>query len=384
MLRTPNDRNLLNFSGGPGALADSVLQQVQASIDSVPGVGLSILGISHRSKWFIDLVRDTEERVRALLGLSNAYHVLFLQGGATQQFSTVAMAFNAGSAHPAEYLETGYWSGKSIEGATFKDMNEKPGLSSPASNIKVAWSGRDSHYTQLPRNQELKLSKDAPYFHYVSNETVEGLQFKEVMGLDSVARICDMSSDFLSAPVAADRYALIYAHAQKNLGPAGVTIVVIKDSMLERIKPGLPPFLDYRTHVQAHSNFNTPPVFAIYVVNLITRWLMQEVGGLAQMEVINQQKAKILYDAIDESQGIYLSSVNPHDRSPMNVTFKLPSQALEKEFLRRAESRGFSGLGGHRSVGGVRASLYNGVTLGATQRLAEFMSEFKTEFSSHF
>ncbi len=365
--KSPTDRNLLNFSGGPGALADCVLRQVQASLESVPGVGLSILGISHRSKWFVDLVADTEERIRSLLNLSNDYHVLFLQGGATQQFSTVAMAFNQNSRHPAQYLDTGYWSGKSIEGATFEAQPK----------IRVAWSGKSSHYSRLPTPADLELDKDAPYFHYVSNETVEGLQFKEIMGLDCVPRICDMSSDFLSKPIAADRFSLIYAHAQKNLGPAGVTIVVIKDDMLKQIKPGLPPFLDYRTHINAHSNFNTPPVFAIYVVNLITQWLMHEVGGLQSMNEINEEKAKCLYDQIDYSDNFYQSSVSAEDRSCMNVAFRLPTQALEQAFLTQAESLGFSGLGGHRSVGGVRASLYNGVTLNAVRELTEFMSDFR-------
>ena len=370
---TPTTRNLLNFSGGPGALPESVLRQVQGSIESVPDVGLSILGISHRSKWFTDLVLDTEERIRNLLKLSKDYHVLFLQGGASQQFATVAMAFNQNTKHPAEYLDTGYWSAKSIEGAS---LNSKPVEKSP--QIRVAWSGRDTQYTRLPRNHELALNKDAPYFHYVSNETVEGLQFKEIMGLDSVTRICDMSSDFLSAPILAERFSLIYAHAQKNLGPAGVTIVVIKDALLKLIEPGLPAFLDYRTHALAHSNFNTPPVFAIYVVNLIAKWLDDEVGGLQRMHEINQQKALCLYDQIDGSDHFYKNAVNPMDRSLMNVTFRLPSAALEEKFLKHAESLGFSGLGGHRSVGGIRASLYNGVTLNAVRQLSEFMHDFRS------
>jgi len=378
MKRTQTDRNLLNFSGGPGALAASVLKQVQASIESVPEVGLSILGISHRSKWFTDLVIETEQRIRTLLNLSEQYHVLFLQGGATQQFSTVAMAFNHSEPnkpkHPAQYLDTGYWSGKSIEGAQLKPQPENS-----ASDIHVAWSGKAKRYTTLPQRAELEsvLSPNAPYFHYVSNETVEGLQFKEVMGLEGVPRICDMSSDFLSAPIAADRFSLIYAHAQKNLGPAGVTIVVIKDEMLAKISPNVPTFLDYRTHVRAHSNFNTPPVFAIYVVNLITQWLMSEIGGLANMGAINQQKANDLYKVIDASGGFYKCDVSPAHRSVMNVSFKLAEQSLEEAFLSKALSYGFSGLGGHRSVGGIRASLYNGVTLEAVNELSEFMRDFQ-------
>ena len=187
-----------------------------------------------------------------------------------------------------------------------------------------------------------------------------------------------MSSDFLSAPILAERFSLIYAHAQKNLGPAGVTIVVIKDALLKLIEPGLPAFLDYRTHALAHSNFNTPPVFAIYVVNLIAKWLDDEVGGLQRMHEINQQKALCLYDQIDGSDHFYKNAVNPMDRSLMNVTFRLPSAALEEKFLKHAESLGFSGLGGHRSVGGIRASLYNGVTLNAVRQLSEFMHDFRS------
>ncbi len=368
-------RNLLNFSGGPGALAESVLQQVKASIESVPGIGLSILGISHRSKWFTDLVLDTEERIRSLLSLSKDYHVLFLQGGATQQFSTVAMAFSHLSKHPAEYLDTGYWSSKSIEGANQGLAQSE--LQRSNLDLKVTWSGRETGYSKLPSNSELELSAHAPYFHYVSNETVEGLQFKEIVGLDSVPRICDMSSDFLSAPIDANRFSLIYAHAQKNLGPAGVTVVVIKDELLKLVRPGIPAFLDYRTHAQAHSNFNTPPVFAIYVVNLITKWLMQEVGGLAEMQEINLEKAQCLYDLIDHSENFYKSTVSKANRSTMNVTFRLPSPELEQAFIIKSESMGFSGLGGHRSVGGIRASLYNGVTLNAVRELTQFMSDFR-------
>lgn len=370
---TPNQRNLLNFSGGPGALPESVLSQVQQSIHAVPGVGLSILGISHRSKWFTEIVLDTEERIKRLLSLPNDYHVLFLQGGATQQFSTISAAFNSNPGHPAEYLDTGYWSAKSIEGAL-----PTLGFNSAYSHkLRVVWSGKDQKYTQLPRNDELVLDPQASYFHYISNETVEGLQFKELMGLPQVPRICDMSSDFLSAPIQAHKYALIYAHAQKNLGPAGVTVVVIKDSLMKRMPKEFPAFLDYRVHAKAHSNFNTPPVFAIFVVNLITKWLEEEIGGLVNMQKINQQKACTLYEQIDQSQGFFKSSVNLSNRSLMNISFNLQSPELEARFLELASKEGFSGLSGHRSIGGIRASLYNGVTLEATQKLGRFMEQFK-------
>jgi phosphoserine aminotransferase len=359
--------NLLNFSGGPGALPESVLRQVKIAIEAVPEVGLSILGISHRSKWFTDLIIETEERIRSLLNLSMNYHVLFLQGGATQQFSTIAMAFDSPDGFPADYLDTGYWSGKSIQGAT---LFEKP-------NINVAWSGSSNNYTKLPNPKDLNLNPAAPYFHYVSNETVEGLQFQKIVGLESVPRFCDMSSDFLSSPISADKYSLIYAHAQKNLGPAGVTIVVIKDEMLKKINGNMPTFLDYRTHVESHSNFNTPPVFAIYVVSLVTKWLFDDIGGLKNMAEINNAKAQTIYHEIDDSDSFYQNKISPKDRSKMNISFKLASPMIEKEFLKQAQAAGFSGLEGHRSIGGIRASLYNGVTLDSAEQLAAFLKNFK-------
>jgi phosphoserine aminotransferase len=365
---SPQLRNLLNFSGGPGALPESVLAQVQASIQCVPGVGLSILGISHRSSWFIDLVLDTEERVKRLLGMPKTYRVLLLQGGATQQFATISMAFNRCADHPAQYLDTGYWSHKSIEAAR----------TPPFPELDVVWSGQGENYSQLPSNSELesKLNPNAPYFHYVSNETVEGMQFHEIMGLDGVDRICDMSSDFLSRPLDAERFSLIYAHAQKNLGPAGVTLVLIKESMLHKMPDEFAAFLDYRVQAQAHSNFNTPPVFAIYVVNLVLRWLEHEVGGLPAMQLINEEKARLLYSCIDEHAKTYQNLIPSPSRSMMNVTFGLKTPELEERFLQLAKDRGFSGLSGHRSRGAFRASLYNGVTVQAVHALCALMQEF--------
>ncbi|HZX31953.1 MAG TPA: phosphoserine transaminase [Rhodocyclaceae bacterium] len=358
-------QNRLNFSGGPGALPESVLRQVQESILSVPGVGLSVLGISHRSDWFAGVVAELEANIRELLGLSGNYHVLFLQGGATQQFSMVPMTFLAGQERPAEYLHTGYWSGKALPEA----RREGP--------VKVLWSGESCGFRRLPADGELEFAADAPYFHYVSNETVEGLQFNRVPGRDDVPRICDMSSDFLSGPGDFGRYSLIYAHAQKNLGPAGVTIVVVKDELLAGRPRRLPGFLDYRSQIDAHSILNTPPVFAIYVVLLVTRWLRDEIGGLAAMGRINQEKAALLYRTLDESQDFYRGRASAEDRSRMNVSFNLPTPELEREFLAAAAEAGFSGLGGHRSIGGIRASLYNGLELSAVEELAGFMEDFR-------
>lgn len=360
-----NPRNALNFSGGPGALPEGVLRQVQEAVIAVPGGGLSILGISHRSDWFAAVIAELEANIRALLGLPADYHVLFLQGGATQQFSMVPMTLLRGKTRPADYLHTGYWSGKALPEA----RREGP--------LRVVWSGESGGFRRLPGDDELAFSPDAPYLHYVSNETVEGLQFHRVLGRDDVPRVCDMSSDFLSAPCAAERFSLIYAHAQKNIGPAGVTVVAVRDDLLAGAPADLPGFLDYRRHVEAHSNFNTPPVFAIYVVLLITRWLRDEIGGLARMAEINRSKAGLLYGALDRSDGFYRGRAEPRDRSLMNATFNLATPAMEGRFLAEAQAAGFSGLAGHRAVGGVRASLYNGLTLAAVEKLVGFMEDFR-------
>ncbi|MES1955521.1 phosphoserine aminotransferase [Salinisphaera hydrothermalis EPR70] len=360
-----NPRNALNFSGGPGALPENVLREVQQAIVEVPEVGLSVLGISHRSDWFAAVVAELEDNIRSLLGVGRDYHVLFLQGGATQQFSMVPMSLLPPDGEPADYLHTGYWSGKVLPAA----RREGP--------IRVAWSGESDGFSHLPSDDTLALNERAPYLHYVSNETVEGLQFHRVLGHDNVLRICDMSSDFLSRPVDAQRFGLIYAHAQKNIGPAGVTVVVVRDDLLENAPEDLPDFLDYRSQARAHSILNTPPVFSIYVVLLVTRWLMHDVGGLAAMDAINRQKAERLYGVLDASDGFYRGHAAERDRSLMNVAFNLPDEALEQRFLADAEAAGLSGLKGHRAIGGLRASIYNAVTLDAVEQLADFMDQFR-------
>lgn len=361
--------NSLNFSGGPGALPESVLRQAQEAILEVPGVGLSVLGISHRSDWFAAVVQELEVNTRSLLGLPPDYHVLLLQGGATQQFSMVPMTLLAGNTAPAEYLHTGYWSGKALGAA----RREGP--------LRVIWSGETGGFRRLPSDDEMAFSPDAPYLHYVSNETVEGLQFRRVLGRDDVPRVCDMSSDFLSQPCEAERFSLIYAHAQKNIGPAGVTVVVVRDDLLPDIPADVPGFLNYRRHIEAHSVLNTPPVFAIYVVLLVTRWLIGEVGGLSRMARINRAKADLLYSLLDRSDGFYRGWAVPKDRSLMNVSFNLPTPEMEGRFLAEAAAAGFSGLAGHRAIGGVRASIYNGLTLAAVEKLVDFMEEFERRWS---
>ncbi|MGY4491283.1 phosphoserine transaminase [Pseudomonas sp. TE3610] len=360
-----NPRNALNFSGGPGALPETVLAQVQQAIVEVPEVGLSILGISHRSDWFAAVVEEAESNIRTLLGLPQDFHVLFLQGGATQQFSMVPMTLLRGSEHPAEYIDSGYWSRKVIQEA----RREGP--------IKTLWSGEACRYSRLPTDDELTFSADAPYLHYVANETVEGLQFHRVLGRDDVPRICDMSSDFLSKPCDADKFSVIYAHAQKNIGPAGVTVVLVRDAVARKASDDLPSFLNYRRHIEARSNLNTPPVFAIYVVLLVTRWLLNDIGGLQNMAGINRLKAQQLYSALDEAEGFYQGWANKADRSNMNVAFTLPNERLQQAFFEQSRALGFSGLEGHRAIGGVRASIYNALSLPAVEQLTEFMHDFR-------
>jgi len=360
-----NKRNRLNFSGGPGVLPESVLLQARDAMITVPEAGLSVLGISHRSDWFAAVVSELEANIRALLKLSEDYHVLMLQGGATQQFSMLPMMLLQGRTTAADYLHTGYWSGKAIPEA----RREGP--------VRVLWSGEAGGFRRLPSDDELSFSPDAPYLHYVSNETVEGLQFNRVLGRDDVPRVCDMSSDFLSRPCAAERFAFIYAHAQKNIGPAGVTVVLVRDDLLREAPPELPGFLDYHSHTKAHSNYNTPPVFAIYVVLLVTRWLQNEIGGLVRMDAINRDKAGLLYRLLDASTGFYRGRAEARDRSLMNVAFNLADPDLEKRFLAEALAAGFSGLAGHRAIGGVRASIYNALTLSAVEELAGFMEDFQ-------
>ncbi|MDR2187524.1 MAG: phosphoserine transaminase [Azonexus sp.] len=362
----PNDPNRHNFSGGPGALPRSVLEQLQEAIGAVPEVGLSILGVSHRSDWFAAVVSELEANIRQLLGLPENYHVLFLQGGATQQFSMAPMTWLRGKKEAADYLQTGYWSSKAITEAA----REGP--------LRVLWHGEAGGFRRLPQDEELEFNPAAPYLHYVSNETVEGLQFHRIIGRDDIPRICDMSSDFLSATGPFDKFSLIYAHAQKNLGPAGVTVVIIKDQLLQDApRDRLPAFLDYHQQIAAHSILNTPPVFAIYTVLLVTRWLRDEIGGLAAMAEINAAKAAALYRLLDDHDDFYIPRAAKADRSTMNVVFNLQSRQREQAFLAAAEAAGFSGLGGHRSIGGIRASLYNGLERAAVDNLIDFMADFR-------
>jgi phosphoserine aminotransferase len=370
--------NQLNFSAGPGALPAEVLQQTQQAVIALPETGLSVLGMSHRSAWFEDLLAEAEHNLRELLAIPQTHGVMFLQGGSSLQFSMIPMNFapvdrkgagkralrGVGAGPAPAHVRSGYWSAKAIEEARCV----RP--------LQVAWDGAGDGFTRLPAAADLLVDPAAPYLHYISNETIEGLQFASAPQLLGVALIADMSSDFLSRPVDFGQHAMVYAHAQKNLGPAGVTVCVVERGMLERIPAGLPPMLDYRTHLKHRSNYNTPPVFGIYVLTLVTRWLRDAIGGVEPMARINAAKAAHLYATLDRLSGVLQPHADARFRSAMNVSFKFRDARLDAQFLAAAAAAGFAGLEGHRSLGGIRASLYNAVSEAAVAQLCALLADF--------
>jgi phosphoserine aminotransferase len=363
--------NALNFSGGPGALPEMVLAQTRQAIEVLPETGISILGMSHRSDWFRSILDEAEQNLRALLGITDDYALTFMQGGSSLQFAMIPMNFAAhGGAAPA-YVNSGYWSSRaSAEAAR-------------VGAAKIAWDGRPGGYRQLPALQDLEVDQSAAYLHYVSNETVEGLQFpvcEAPLGVSPhVPLIADMSSDFLSQPLRPEMFSMIYAHAQKNLGPAGVTVSIIQRALLERIPDGLPAILDFRTQIEHGSNYNTPPVFAIYVLTLVSRWLRSEIGGLQAMQGINERKARRLYGALDALGDAVQVHAERRWRSRMNAAFTFGDARLDQAFIAAAREQGIIGLEGHRSIGGLRASLYNAVTEQAVDVLSEALTEFSLQ-----
>jgi phosphoserine aminotransferase len=355
-----NER-IFNFSAGPAVLPLPVLEEAQHELISLPGVGMSILEISHRSKVFDEIIGRAEAGLRELLGLPENYHVLFLQGGASLQFSMIPMNFlGEGS---ADYIITGSWGKKALKEA------KKEGAAS------VAASTEDSNFTRVPGPEELKLNPNAAYLHFTTNETIQGVEWRDEPEAGDVPLFADASSDILSRPIPAEKYALIYAGAQKNMGPSGVTVVILRDDLLGRIPDGLPTMLDYRTHVENKSLYNTPNTFGIYILALVCKWLKGK-GGLEGMQRENEEKAGILYDAIDATD-FYRGHADADSRSLMNVTFRLPSEELEKQFTKEATAEGLDGLKGHRSVGGIRASIYNAFPREGVEALVSFMKEFE-------
>ncbi|MBW3600656.1 MAG: 3-phosphoserine/phosphohydroxythreonine transaminase, partial [Planctomycetes bacterium] len=344
MATTAADR-VYNFSPGPAVLPTPVLERIQDEMLALPGVGASVLEISHRGKVFVDILESANSNLRALLKLPKSYQVLFLQGGSRLQFSMVPMNLLRGQSAPAQYLLTGSWGQKAREEAV------KEG------KVEIAWDGKPHNYDRLPPAAELKINPQAAYVHFTSNETIEGVQFLDEPDAAGAPLVCDASSDFLCRPLPMDRYGLLYACAQKNAGPAGVTVVIIREDLLERSREDLPGYLSYKNHAEENSLYNTPPTFAVYVLNLVCEWLLNDVGGLDKMLQRNREKSKLLYDVLDGSDGFYRGHAQRESRSLMNVTFRLPDEAAEKKFLAGAEARGLTALKGHRSVGGIRASI---------------------------
>ena len=356
-----SSHRIYNFNAGPAALPLPVLEEIQAGFLDFGGSGMSITEVSHRSKWFDDVINDTIARLRRLLQLDDRYHVLFLQGGASMQFCMVPMNVLPEGAS-ADYVDTGTWSTKAIKEAR-----------TLGKSVNVAASSEDKNYSYIPKT--LTLDSRAAYVHITSNNTIKGTQWHHYPDTGGVPLVADMSSDIMSRPLDPGSFGIIYAGAQKNIGPAGVCLVVIRDDMLERVPEGLPSMLKYTTFAAKNSMFNTPPCFAVYTIQLVLKWLEETVGGLEAMDALNRQKAKLLYDLMDTG-GFYCGTAEADSRSLMNVTFRLPSEDLEQRFVAEALENGLGGLKGHRSVGGCRASIYNAVPLQAVEALVQFMEEF--------
>jgi phosphoserine aminotransferase len=359
------EARIFNFSAGPAILPVKALEAAQRDLVALPGVGMSIMEISHRSKPADEVFAAADANLRTLLGLPSNYKILFLQGGASLQFSMVPMNLLRGEAKSADYILTGSWGDKAIKEA------KKEG--SPC----VAWTGKADNYVRVPQNAELELDPKAAYVHYTSNETIQGVEFQSEPETGNVPLVCDASSDILSRPIQIEKYGLIYAGAQKNAGPAGLTLVIIREDIVERCAENLGSILSYRIHAENNSLYNTPPVFAIYMTLLVTKWLIEDIGGLAKMEERNRRKAGLLYDAIDASGGFYRPHAQKDCRSIMNVTWRLPSEDLEKDFISEAKKQSLDGLKGHRSVGGIRASIYNAMPEEGVSALRDFMLDFQ-------
>jgi phosphoserine aminotransferase len=351
-----------NFNAGPATMPQPVLEQAQRELLDYRGIGMSVLEISHRSKEYEAINAEAEARFKRLLGLDDDYCVLFLQGGASLQFAMLPLNFLPAGA-TADYLLTGAWAEKAYEEA------------GKIGQARVAASTREAGYRRMPHRGEIRLSDAPAYVHITSNETIQGTQWQAWPDVGDRPFVADMSSDILSRPLEARRFALIYAGAQKNLGPAGATVVLIRRDWLERANATAPTMLRYATHAKNSSLYNTPPAFAVYLLNLTLGWI-EENGGLEAMERRNRQKAQTLYGAIDGSGEFYRGHAEPESRSLMNVTFGLPSEDLEQQFVAEASAAGLVGLAGHRSVGGIRASIYNAMGQEGCEALAQFMGEF--------
>jgi phosphoserine aminotransferase len=358
-------RRAFNFNAGPGALPLPVLERVREELLDWHGSGMSVMEMSHRSPEFESINAAAEQKLRSLLGISDDYAVIFVQGGGSLQFTMAPMNLCL-PGKPVDVLHTGAWTAKAIR-------ELKKGILH-----NIAASTESDKFARLPRKEEIRFSPDASYVHICTNNTIEGTQWTVLPDTGNVPLVADMSSDIASRPVEVRKYGLIFAGAQKNLGPSGVTVVILRKDLAERADKNLPTLLQYRTHIKEKSLYHTPPTFAVYIVGLVLEWIESE-GGIPAIEKRNNAKAKLLYDTIESSGGFYGCPVETSSRSKMNVVFRVASgdEAIEKLFAKEAAAAGLVGTPGHRSVGGMRVSLYNAVTLDAVEALTSFMHEFQ-------
>ena len=357
------EKRIYNFAAGPAILPEPVLKEAQEQLWALPGVGMSILEISHRSKTFDRIIAEAKEGLKSLLGIGDDYSLLFLQGGASLQFSMVPLNLLVKN-KKADYIVTGSWSKKAVKEAK------------RVGTVNIAASTEDGNFKRIPKQEELKLDPQADYVHFTSNNTIYGTEWHKEPEVGNVPLICDASSDILHKKIDVNKYALIYAGAQKNIGPSGVTLVILRKDLLERSSDSLHTMLNYKTHVENDSLYNTPNTFGIYIIALVCKWL-KSIGGLDGMYKINKEKADVLYKCIDESGGYYKGHADKDSRSLMNITFNLATEELEKKLISEATAAGFDGLKGHRSVGGLRASVYNAFPKKGVEDLVSFMKDFQ-------
>jgi phosphoserine aminotransferase len=354
-----------NFNAGPGALPLPVLQRIREELLDYRGTGMSVMEMSHRSAEFEEIIGRAEQNLRKLMGIPEEYGVIFVQGGGSAQF-TMAPSNLCLPGKPVDVLHTGMWTGKAL--AELKR----------GTPYRIAASTEAAGFMRLPRKDEIHLGADASYVYLCTNNTIEGSQWDWLPATGEVPLVADMSSDIMSRPVDVRRFGLIFAGAQKNLGPSGATVVIVRKDLAERADKNLPTVLQYRTHIKERSLYHTPPTFAVYIVGLVLEWIEAE-GGVAAIEKRNEAKAKLLYDAIDSSSGYYVGPIEKESRSKMNVTFRVAggNEEIENKFVKEAAAARLIGLGGHRSIGGMRASIYNAVTVDTVGTLVDFMKEFQ-------
>lgn len=354
---------VFNFSAGPAIIPEPVLKKAQEDLFALPGVGMSVMEISHRSKTFDDIHKNAKAGIKKLLDVSDDYEILFLQGGASLQFSMIPMNFMT-QAGKADYIVTGSWSKKAVKEAK------------RVGTVNIAATDEENNFKKIPTQADMRLDAGADYVHFTSNNTIFGTQFKEEPVTGDVPLMCDASSDILHKKIDVSKYGILYAGAQKNMGPSGIVLSIVRKDLLERSSDDLPSMLNYKLMAEKDSLYNTPNCWGIYIIGLVAEYLL-DFGGLDAMYKQNKEKAELLYNAIDESGGYYNGHAEKESRSLMNVTFRLGSEELEKKFIAEATEQGLNGLKGHRSVGGLRASIYNAFPPAGVEKLVEFMKAFK-------